>query len=168
MFDLVRTGIHRVITSPLGDSLLPVRFPKDVARRVNYALGEPICSAAELERRRNAKERLAQLRADAKAGKVTSTVTTIAAPVIVYYERDRNARLFGRIKEMLDAKSIAYSALEVDDATKAFVMREARCKEDDLPIVFVATTPVGGYNALVDWDVSGKLQTAIYGTAAKA
>src|SRR4051794_21947526 len=107
MLDRVRTSIHRVITSPLGDSLLPVRFPKDVARRVNNALGEPICSAAELERRRKAAQRLEQLRADAKAGKVTTTVTTIAAPVIVYYEKDRNARLFGRIKEMLDAKSIA-------------------------------------------------------------
>ena len=85
------------------------------------------------------------------------------APVIVYFEKDRNVRLFGRIKEALEARNIAFTALEVDTATKAFVMREAKCKEDELPIVFVATTPVGGYNELVEWDVSGKLATAVYG-----
>jgi hypothetical protein len=165
MFDRIRTSIHHVITTPLGDGLLPVRVPKDLARRVNMALGEPICSASELRRRRDARDKLTKLRADAKAGKVTTTTETVAAPVIVYYEKDRNARLFGRIKEALEAKSIKYTALEVDAATKAFVMREAKCREDDLPIVFVATTPIGGYNELVDWDVSGKLAAAVYGTS---
>ena len=165
MLDRVRTSLHRVITTPVGDRFFPVRVPKDLARRVNMVLGDPLCSAAELERRRDARERLAKLRADTKAGKVTTTVTVIAAPVLVYFEKDRNARLFGRIKEALEARSIAYTALEVDAATKAFVMREARCKEDELPIVFVATTPVGGYNDLVEWDVSGKLHKAVYGTS---
>ena len=165
MFDIVRTSLHRVITTPVGDSFLPVRLPKDLARRVNVVLGQPICSAKELERRRTATQRLEKLRADAKAGKVDAPVTREPAPVIVYFEKDRNVRLFGRIKEALEAKSITYTALEVDAATKAFVMREAKCKEDDLPIVFVATTPVGGYNDLVEWDVSGKLATAIYGSA---
>lgn len=169
MLDLVRTSLHRVLTTPVGDGFLPVRLPKDLARRVNVVLGQPICSAEELERRRNGEQRLAKLREDAKAGIKGAAAPREAAPVILYFEKDRNSRQFGRMKELLEAKSIAYTALEVDTATKAFVMREAKCKEDELPVVFVAATPVGGYNDLVEWDVSGKLATAIYGTpAAKA
>ncbi len=164
MFDLVRTSLHRVLTTPVGDGFLPVRLPKDLARRVNLVLGQPICSAAELERRRNGELRLAKLTADAKAGVKGTAAPREPAPVIIYFEKDRNARLFGRMKDALEAKSIVYTALEVDAATKAFVMREAKCKEDELPIVFVAATPVGGYNDLIEWDVSGKLAEAVFGT----
>jgi len=163
MLDLVRTSLHRILTTPVGDGLLPVRLPKDLARRVNMALGKPLCSAEELGRRRAGRERLAKLRADAAAGVAPAPVVRDPAPVTIYFEKDRNDRLFGRIKEALEARSIAYTALEVDAATKNFVMREARCKEDELPIVFVATTPVGGYNDLIEWDVSGKLATAVFG-----
>jgi hypothetical protein len=172
MFDLVRKSLHRVITTPVGDGFLPVRLPKDFARRVNMMLGEPICNAAELERRRSARARLDDLRSGRATSSTESSAPRIAAPGVVYFEKDRNTRLFGRIKEALDARGINYSELDVNgDATaKAFVMREAKCKEDDLPIVFVATTVVGGYNDLVEWDVSGKLMTAVYGAspAAKA
>ncbi len=87
------------------------------------------------------------------------------APVVVYFERDRNQRLIDRVSELLTAKQIPFQALDVsgDAATIAFVVREAGCEDDDLPIVFVAGTAVGGYNELVDWDVSGKLQTAVFG-----
>jgi hypothetical protein len=163
MLDRVRTSLHRALTTPVGDKFLPVRLPKDLARRVNMVLGEPLCSASELERRRDGAERLVKLRAEAQAGIKAAPVAREPAPVIVYFEKDRNVRLFGRIKEALEARNIAFTALEVDTATKAFVMREAKCKEDELPIVFVATTPIGGYNELVEWDVSGKLATAVYG-----
>ena len=87
------------------------------------------------------------------------------APVVVYFERDRNQRSIDRVRELLDSKGIAFQALDVsgDAATIAFVVREAQCEDDDLPIVFVAGTAVGGYNELVDWDVSGKLKTAVFG-----
>ncbi len=165
MFDLVRTSLHRVITTPVGDGFMPVRLPKDFARRVNMVLGQPICSADELERRRNGEKRLAKLRADALRGVTAEPGAREAAPVIIYFEKDRNARLFGRMKDALEAKSIAFTALEVDVATKAFVMREAKCKEDELPIVFVAATPIGGYNELIEWDVSGKLAEAVFGAS---
>ena len=84
---------------------------------------------------------------------------------MVYFERDRNQRLIERVRELLTSKGIAFQSLDVsgDAATLAFIVREAKCEDDDLPIVFVAGTPVGGYNELVDWDVSGRLKTAVFG-----
>jgi glutaredoxin len=83
---------------------------------------------------------------------------------MVYFEKERNARLLGRIEETLKAKDLRYTLLDVtgDETTKDFVMREAHVKEDELPIVFVAGTPIGGYNELTDWDVSGKLDKIIF------
>jgi len=90
------------------------------------------------------------------------------APVIVYFEKDRNQRLIERVRELLESKQIPFRALDIsgDAATLAFIVREAKCEDDDLPIVFVAGTPVGGFNELVDWDVSGKLKTAVFGPSA--
>ena len=48
-----------------------------------------------------------------------------------------------------------------DQATKEFVMLQSKCKEDELPIVFIGGVAVGGYNDLVDWEVSGRLAKAI-------
>lgn len=87
------------------------------------------------------------------------------APVMVYFEKDRNQRLIERVRELLTAKNIPFQMLDVsgDAATIAFVCREAQCEDDDLPVVFVAGTPVGGFNELADWDNSGKLKTAVFG-----
>ena len=173
MLHLVRTSLHRAITTPVGDGFLPVRLPKDLARRVNVMLGEPLCSAAELQRRQAGRTKLEALK---KTGGKThdhrdsphphlQVEAKAQAPVMVYFEKDRNARLLGRIKDALDAKSIAYTLLDVsgDEGSKAFVLREAKCKDDDLPIVFVAGAVIGGDNELVDWDVSGRLAKALVG-----
>ena len=87
------------------------------------------------------------------------------APVVVYFEKDRNQRLIERVRELLTSKKIPFQALDVsgDAATIAFIVREARCEDDDLPIVFVAGTAIGGFNELVDWDVSGRLTAAVFG-----
>lgn len=87
------------------------------------------------------------------------------APVMVYLEKDRNQRLIERVRELLNSKQIPFRELDVsgDAATLAFVVREAKCEDDDLPIVFVGGAVVGGFNELVDWDVSGRLKTAVFG-----
>ena len=165
MIDLVRTSLHRAITTPAGDRFFPVRVPKDLARRVNAMLGDPICSKEELERRRAGRAKLEELKKTGGTSSSASPAPAVQAPVTVYFEQDRNARMLGRIKEMLDAKQITYTLLDVagDATTKDFVLREAKCKDDELPVVFVASTPVGGYNELVDWDVSGRLAKALAG-----
>ncbi len=56
-----------------------------------------------------------------------------------------------RIEELLSAKSYAWTRLDVagDEATLDFVMREAACERDDLPVVFVANRVIGNFEALV-------------------
>ena len=101
----------------------------------------------------------------ASASAQAPVVAREPAPVVVYFERDKNQRLLESVRGLLEAKQIAFRALDVrgDGATLAFIVREAHCDEDDLPIVFIAGTAVGGFNELVDWDVSGKLQRAVFG-----
>jgi hypothetical protein len=130
--------------------------PKDLARRLNVALGSPLAPRDELAKRAAARARLAELRAE---GTGATKLAREAAPVLVYFEKDRNARELGRIEELLASKGYAYKRLDVagDEATIEFVMLQSRCKRDELPVVFVADRAVGGYEALVRADVSGEL-----------
>lgn len=161
VLDSLRATLHRAITTPAGDDLAPIRVPKDLLRRINVTLGQPLCSKEDLEKRRAAKAKLARLRAEGGRTEMHRE----QAPVMIYFEKDRNARMLGRIEELLNGESLVYTKLDVtgDEATKDFVVREAKCKEDDLPVVFVAGTVVGGYNELVDFNVSGKLKTLTKG-----
>lgn len=169
LLDFVRTTLHHAITTPAGDKFPPLRFQKGIARRLNITFGQPLCSKEQLSARRAAEERLAKLRAGRANGKVATdpatTTTRVAAPVMVYFEKDRNARELGRVEELLKAKAIVYQLLDVaeDEATLKFVMNTAKCEEDDLPIVFVAGAPIGDFRELVAADVSGELAKAIYG-----
>jgi hypothetical protein len=183
MLDRVRETLYRAITTPKGDSLLPIRLPKDLARRLNATFGSPLAPVAELAKRKAARERLANLRgakvngvsgvpaakgangANGTHGAVAPAAKPEAAPVMVYFEKDRNARELGRIEEALGAKNIVYKLLDVtgDEPALDFVMREAHCEKDELPIVFVGGAAIGGFRQLVEADVSGKLEQALYG-----
>jgi hypothetical protein len=161
MLDKIRTTLHQAIESARGENLAAVRLPKMFARRLNRALGSPLCTPEELEKRRAAHAKLASLK-----GAAQTALPRTAAPVVVYFEKDRNQRLKDRIEELLQSRGIAFQSLDVagDEAAMAFVTREAKCDEDDLPIVYVAGTAVGGYNELVDWDVSGRLKASVFGS----
>jgi glutaredoxin len=84
---------------------------------------------------------------------------------MVYFEKDRNSRELARIEETLGAKGITYKLLDVtgDEPALDFVMREAHCEQDELPVVFVGGAAVGGFRELVEADVSGELQRALLG-----
>jgi hypothetical protein len=161
MLTLVRSALHRAIHSPVGDAVAPVRIPKDLARRLNVALGSPLAPRQELARREAARAKLAELRARGSRGE---KLQRDAAPVLVYCEKDRNVRELGRIEELLGSKGYSFKRLDVagDDATIEFVMLQARCKRDELPVVFVADRAVGGYEALVRSDVSGELARLVH------
>jgi hypothetical protein len=162
MFVRLRDALFRAIESPRGDSLAPVRVPKDLARRLNAALGSPLARREELARRSDAAARLQQLR---KVAPSTPSAPTEPAPVLVYFEAGRNVRELLRIEELLGAKAFAYKRLDIggDESTLDFVTRRAGCERDDLPVVFVADHAVGAYEALVRSDVSGELGRLVTG-----
>ena len=140
--------------------MAPIRLPKQVAKGLNELLGEPICSAETLEKRR-AEEK-------ARIERLLRPVTSARrepAPVIVYFEKDRNARELTRIGEVLAAQKITPKLLDVsgDEATIEFVTREAKCERDELPVVFVGGSAVGGFRELVAFDTSGELKKAVFG-----
>lgn len=159
--DIVRTSLGKLLKDDRLDTFAPVRVARGLADRLNRTLGEPLCTAEELEKRRAARARLAELR---KSGKKTERERT-QAPVTIYFEKDRNQRELSRMEELLGAKGVTYQKLDLtgDEATLAFVQREAKVKGDDLPVVFVAGDVVGTYPALVAFDVAGKLDKALFG-----
>lgn len=156
MLSRLRDVLYRAITTSRGDSLAAIRLPKELARDINITLGTPLAPREELAKRARAGVRLNELRA---AGTAARHAPPAATPVFVYFERDRNVRELGRIEELLAAKGIAWTRLDVagDEATLSFVTVKAKCEADDLPVVFVADAPIGGYEALVRVDVSGEL-----------
>jgi hypothetical protein len=160
MLDRVRAALYFAMNAPAGDSFAPVRVPKDLARRLNATLGHPLAPLDELAKRARARDRLAELRAGRGDGAPRSVE---AAPILVYFEKDRNVRELTRIEELLSAKNFEWKRLDVsgDEPTIDFVMREAKCERDDLPVVFVANQVIGNYDALVRADVSGELTRAV-------
>lgn len=159
--DIVRTSLGKILHDARLDRVAPVRVVRDLALRLNRTLGEPVCTTEELAKRRAAEARLESLK---KSGK-TAPKAKVQAPVTIYFEKDRNARELSRMEELFGAKGITYEKLDVagDDATLAFIAREAKVKGDDLPVVFVAGNVVGTYPSLVAFDVSGKLEKALFG-----
>jgi hypothetical protein len=158
----VRGALYHAITTPAGDSVAAVRVPKDLARRLNLVLGAPLASVEDLAKREAARKRLEALRAGAGA---ESEPEAAAAPVLVYFEKDRNTRELGRIEELLGSRGYSWTRLDVagDEATMDFVLLKAKCERDDLPVVFVADRVIGTFPAVVDADVSGDLARAIHG-----
>jgi hypothetical protein len=162
MLDRLREALFLAITTQRGDSLAAVRVPKDLARRLNATMGEPLAPRDELAKRAKARERLADLR---RGGAKAEPAPTERAPVVVYCEKDRNVRELMRIEALLQAKGIACKRLDIagDAAMIEFVMREARCERDELPVVFVADQAIGSYAALAQADVSGELARLVRG-----
>jgi hypothetical protein len=164
MLARIRDVLYRALVTSRGDSIAPVRISKDLARRLNATLGQPLADREELGRRTKARHRLTELRAN---GSSAARHRVEPAPVLVYFEAGRNVRELTRIEELLGAKAIAWKRLDVggDEATLEFVTRQAQCERDDLPVVFVAERAIGPYEAVVRADVSGELERLVCGVA---
>jgi len=166
MFETVRGALHWAITTELGDSLWAIRTPKSVARRIHTMLGEPLRPAPRAEGPGAAATTAPPV--PARSVEPPAPVRRAAAPVMVYHEKDRNARELARIREVLEAREIPHRVLDVtgDEATLSFVTREARCEADQLPVVFVAGEVIGTFADVVQADVAGDLVRAVFGASA--
>jgi ribosome-binding factor A len=163
MLDTLRTRLHGAITSPKGDGLFPIRVTKDLARRANIYVGMPLCSDEDLAKRKAAAEKLQNLRKNGGISNHAAEKQKVLAPVTLYFEKNRNNRELLRIEELLEAKGIQFQKRDLtgDEATMLFVTRTAKCKDDDLPVLFVADEVIGNYGAIVAADVSGDLAKKI-------
>jgi hypothetical protein len=168
MLTRLRDALYRTITTRRGDSIAPIRIPKELARRLNQTLGQPLATRDELAKRRRARARLAELRAHSEGPSGVAPGGGMAAPILVYFEKDRNVRELQRIEELLGAQKLDWKRLDVtgDEATIDFVLRQAKCERDELPIVFVADRVVGNHAALVRAHASGELMLLL-GAAAQ-
>ncbi len=160
----LRSRIYGALSSSRNAAFAPLRVPGDLLLRVNASLGRPLAPDAELQARKEAQARLEHLRATRAAD---APAAAVQAPVVVYYEKDRNSRLLGRIEEILRAKNVMFTKLDVhnDESAMSFVRTQAKCDADQLPIVFVADHAVGDYNALVAADVAGDFAARVWPAA---
>ncbi len=80
------------------------------------------------------------------------------APVIVYFERDRNQRLIERVRELLESKQSSRSARWTSAATRPpwrSSCAKPSVKTTTCPSCSSPAHPSAVFNELVDWDVLG-------------
>jgi glutaredoxin len=87
------------------------------------------------------------------------------APVFVYFD-GRDHRTKAKIEELLGGQQIAFKVLDVtdDEAEKSWVTTAAHTNE--LPIVVIAGTPIGGLGELTQLNLSGELHRRVFGGGA--
>jgi glutaredoxin-related protein len=171
--DVLRAKAYEALRARWGNQLPPVRVARGVLSFVNDMVGRPLAPQDEIEERRayesRRRERIAQQRltsaaqaAAAAAAGAAAARDRDAAPVIVYVDAQshRDAK---RIADVFRCRDIPFTELSVveDVATRSWVESTARTRE--LPVVFVAGKPVGGYDALVQLDVKGELERMVWG-----
>ena len=163
--DGLRAKAYEALRSRRGNQLPPVRLARGVLSFVNDMVGRPLAPEDELAERRayeeRRRERIAKAQLDA-VPVVLDPARRDAAPVIVYVDAQshRDAK---RIADVFRGRDIPFTELSVveDGATRSWVETTARTR--DLPVVFVAGKPVGGYDALVQLDVKGELERMVWG-----
>ena len=149
MLSLVRSALHRAITTPRGDSLAPVRIPKDLARRLNVALGQPARPARGAGQARSKRGRASP--SCARRARRASACGARPRRCSSTSRRTGTSASWCASRSSSAPRGYAWKRLDVagDDATIDFVMLQAKCERDELPVVFVADRAMGGYEALV-------------------
>ena len=81
---------------------------------------------------------------------------------VIVYTDSRSGRDKSRVADVLRVKEIPFTELSVDEdeSTRSWVTSTARTS--DLPVVFIAGKPVGGYDAIIQLDVKGELEKLVW------
>jgi hypothetical protein len=136
------------LVAPQRDAKPATRHLRNLASIANELLGRPLAPNDEAS--------------PAAPAPHTATPTpgqppaTRRAPVLVYFD-GRDFRTLARVEELLKGRGYGYQVLDVsaDEAEKSWATTAA--KSTELPLVFVAGAPLGGWDALLRADVSGEL-----------
>ena len=144
--DKLRVFVHRQLeeTGNEGPVLKRVR---EVANTVNDLLGKPIHGA--------------ESRGETVAPAPAAPAAPLQAPVVLYFD-GKDHRTKKKIEELLRARDIAFTTLDVanDEAERSWVVTAA--KSEEFPIVVIAGTPVGGFHELTQLDVQGELKRRVF------
>jgi glutaredoxin-related protein len=148
--DRLRVLVADALHSPRGNQWKPVRVVREALGTANDLVGRPFCSAAELATRR------------APTAQAAAPMAREAAPVMLYFD-GRDHRTKKKMEELLAARGIGFSVLDVsaDEATRSWAVTAA--KLDELPLVFIAGQPIGGLHELTQLDVNGELKRRVFG-----
>jgi hypothetical protein len=141
------------LVAPRRDAKPVARHLRNLASIANELLGRPLRPAEEGAAAVPAPPPAAAAKPPAPAGKAPSTRR---APVLVYFD-GKDHRTLARVEDLLKGRGYTYQVLDVsaDEAELSWATTTAKAHE--LPLVFVAGAPIGGWDALLKADVSGEL-----------
>jgi glutaredoxin-related protein len=136
-----------------------VRHLRNLASIANELLGRPL-RPDELNEDRAPVVPADGSRAPQAGGPPAKMPSARRAPVLVYFD-GKDHRTLARVEDLLKGRGLAYQVLDVsaDEAERSWATTTAKTSE--LPLVFVAGAPVGGWDALLRADVSGELARLI-------
>jgi glutaredoxin len=153
--DKIRFRLHDALSSTAADQSRPVKLARDLLATLNDLAGRPLCTEAELRDRR----------ADVAPGSSTPDPTAARepAPVMLYFD-GKDHRTKKKIEELLSARDIPFTVLDVtdDEATRSWA--SATAKQIEFPLVFIAGEPIGGLHEITQADVNGALKQRVWGT----
>jgi hypothetical protein len=150
------------LVAPRRDVKPAAQHLRNLASIANELLGRPLRPADEAAEAAVAPVTAPVARKPAApAAKVPSARR---APVLVYFD-GKDHRTLARVEDLLRGRGLAYQVLDVsaDEAERSWATTAA--KTNELPLVFVAGAPVGGWDALLKADVSGELARLVAASA---
>jgi hypothetical protein len=145
------------LVAPRRDARPVARHLRNLASIANELLGRPLRPANESGGEGGPVATTpvtpVERKAAAPSGKAPSTRR---APVLVYFD-GKDHRTLARVEDLLKARGYAYQVLDVSADEAELSWATTTAKTTELPLVFVAGAPVGGWDALLRADVSGEL-----------
>jgi hypothetical protein len=145
------------LVAPRRDARSVERHLRNLASIANELLGRPLRPAndggAAADPVAAAPATPVTSKPQAPAGKPPSTRRS---PILVYFD-GKDHRTLARVEDLLKGRGFAYQVLDVSADEAELSWATTTAKTSELPLVFVAGAPVGGWDALLKADVSGEL-----------
>ena len=151
----LRAFAYRGLDADLRKKHPVVQHARNLVSIVNEMLGQPIRPA-------DAASSLVTPASEAPAVTSSGPQTVRQAPVLLYFD-GKDHRTKKKIEELLVAKEIPFTVLDVtdDEATRSWATTQA--KQLEFPLLFVAGEAVGGLHELTQLDVNGDLLKRVFG-----